>query len=87
MNRIMVWQSRRYPNWWVMDPAHDPRFDVLPRLAAAIEDASDLAWGSIVYDRANPDPAVPPIFSPLQLAAMFREAAERIEGYTLSDEV
>jgi hypothetical protein len=84
---IQLWQrQKRLTNWWVILSNRDPRMEGFARIAAAIEDAEDLAWGSIVYDRENPDPNVPPTPSPLQLAAMLREAVARIEAWTQPDE-
>jgi len=87
MIEIQTWWRRKLPNWWVILPNRDPRFDGLSRIAAAIDDADDLAWGSIVYDRDNPDPGCPPIYSPRELAALLREAADRIEAWTAPDDV
>lgn len=82
---IQTWSRHRHPNWWVLTPCRDSRFEGLQRLRSAIEDAEDLAWGSIVYDRASPEPNTPFIPSPLELAAMLRCAAENIEALTLPD--
>ena len=87
MESIHNWPRRRLPNWWVLYPNHDPRFDGLSRLAAAIESADELAWRSIVYDRHNPQPDQPPILSPLELAHFMHEAAARIEEWTTPDEL
>ena len=86
MRTTTIWSARRLPNWWTLDTYRDPRFEGLYQISAAIEDAGDLAWGSIVYDRQHPDPAVPPIYAPLELAAMLRAAAARIEALTKPDE-
>ena len=84
---IQTWSRHRHPNWWVLNPDRDSRFEGLQRLRSAIEEADDLAWGSIAYDRENPDPDCPFIPSPLELASMLRHAAENIEALTLPDQV
>ena len=86
MYAMQTWSRRRLPDWWVLDRWRDPRFEGLNQIRAAIEDAEDLAWGSILYDRDNPDPSAPTIYSPLQLAAMLSAAAHRMEALTRSDE-
>ena len=84
-SEMTTWHRPRLANWWVFDPHRDSRFEGLHRITSAIEDAGYLAWGSIAYDRQNPDPSAPYIPSPLELATMLRRAAENIEALTAPD--
>ena len=74
--------SFRLPNWWDRHPSEDPRFKGMMRVAWAMGDALEFAAGTYEYDReltANDEDFIP---QPLDLVAMLRELATRIESLT-----
>jgi hypothetical protein len=71
---------RRYENAWALD---DERFEGLLAIANAINDAIDLAGGSVeVVEESEFEPDLYPMWTPLRLAERMRAAAERIEEAT-----
>jgi hypothetical protein len=71
--------QRRYPNWWARDPSQDERLKGLEEVVEAVRCASDVLC--CPSDTGDYEPG-PPVMTPLQLAALLRKAAERIEELT-----
>ena len=74
--------TQKYPNLWLR-PDEDPRFEGLLHIANVIQDGLDLAAGDREVAVASEfEPEVYPYASPLRLARLMREAADRIEAKT-----
>ena len=72
----------RFPNSW--GPlGDDPRYEGLLKISWAIEDADDLSGGrNDIARESEMNPEIYPIYNPLKLAKLMREAADRIELMT-----
>jgi hypothetical protein len=76
---IETWEKQpSLPDTWHLHPSDDPRFEGLLDLSNAICDAFEFAT------EGSGDDLIP---TPLELAAMLRSQAERLEFYTDSRRV